>query len=116
MCIRLPLPVKAKLAMEVDKQQRSLNDLVREALGRHYNVKVQLSGRRSTAAVSPTKPVIVLRVPSELEEKVRCDAFARRSNLTHRVGEVLSTELGVAVEMGRPKRTVPFGGAPRRVS
>lgn len=69
----------------------------------------KIGGENMEAATAERKQVLI-RMPPALKQKIVDDAFARESNITAVVNEILAAYYGVEIEGGEPGRSVPFGG------
>jgi len=114
-CVKLPRSVKRALIRKAAQQRESLNDTAGRLLGRHYGIKFAGSGRPYSHSASIDALFVVLRLPWELAEAIRADAYQQRTNQTHQVVLALAEELGVRLKPKAPKRRVPYGGGVRRI-
>src|SRR5437762_6335424 len=94
--VRVPEPLKRRLAEEVVKTRRNLNDLAVGILAARFAVAFEGSGRPG----SPPKARgdLLLRMPPELKEKLQRRAHERRRNTNDLIVETLSERLGLTRE------------------
>jgi myo-inositol-1-phosphate synthase len=106
--VRVPEPLKRRLAEEVVKTRRNLNDLAVGILATRFAVPFQESGRPG----SPPKERgdLLLRMPPELKDKIRRRARERRRNTNELIVETLAERLGVT---GKEPMTSKNGRARR---
>src|ERR687898_1689416 len=98
--VRMPSPLKRRLAREVERSGASLNDLAVGALAERYDLAVTPSGRRSAAPGA--SGVVVLRMPDEL--KARLKAEASREGTT--INDVVVRALSARFDVGQRKDTM----------
>src|SRR3954469_7517064 len=70
--VRMPSPLKRRLAREVERGGAGLNDLAVGVLAERYGIAFSPSGRRSTAPGA--SGVVVLRMPDELKRQLQGEA------------------------------------------
>jgi myo-inositol-1-phosphate synthase len=87
----MPPRVKRRVAAEVSRRRRTMNDVVVGALAEHYGVGFRPSGRKGTSP-GPTG-VVVLRMPAELKRAIRDDAARRERPMNDVILETLSQRL-----------------------
>jgi myo-inositol-1-phosphate synthase len=91
--VRVPPALKRRLAYEVARGGKSMNDLAVGILGRRFGVEVGESGRRS---VPPgASGVVVLRMPDELKARIKADARSLDTTTNDVIVRTLSETLGV---------------------
>jgi myo-inositol-1-phosphate synthase len=91
--VRVPPGLKRRLAREVARGGKSMNDLAVGILGRRFGVEVEESGRRSTPP--GTSGVVVLRMPDELKHRLANEARSLDSTTNDVIVRTLSETLGV---------------------
>jgi hypothetical protein len=106
----MPVTLKAALSRAVDQSERSMNDLVVEALASHYGVGFTSSNRRPARRPIANKQEVIVRMPTALKERIRRDAFESRTNMTHTIVQILCSSRSVRLKTTSPTRTSPFGG------
>lgn len=113
LCVKFPRRIKQALMREAAARGESLNDAAGRLLGRHYRISFAGSGRPYRHSVSVDAVFVVLRLPWDLAEAIRADAYEQRTNQTHQVVLALAEALEVRLEDTAPKRRVPYGGGTR---
>jgi myo-inositol-1-phosphate synthase len=91
--VRVPPGLKRRLAREVARGGRSMNDLAVGILGSRFGVEVEASGRRS--APPGASGVVVLRMPGRLKERIGAEARSLDSTTNDLIVRTLSETLGV---------------------
>ncbi len=107
--VRVPPALKRRLAREVARGGRSMNDLAVGILGSHFGVEVEESGRRS--APPGASGVVVLRMPDRLKERVSAEARSLDTTTNDLIVRTLSETLGV--RSGKERMTPTNGNARR---
>jgi len=106
----MPPALKRRLAHEVVRRERTLNDVAVTILAARFDVPFAPSGRKGPAPGE--SGVVLLRVPPELKRRIQSAAFESGSNTSRVILEVLAGHLGVRLERAHGTR-VPFGGGRR---
>jgi myo-inositol-1-phosphate synthase len=91
--VRVPPALKRRLAREVARGGKSMNDLAVGILGSRFGVEVEESGRRS--APPGASGVVVLRMPDRLKERIGAEARSLDSTTNDLIVRILSDTLGV---------------------
>ncbi len=91
--VRVPPELKRRLAREVARGGKSMNDLAVGILGNRFGVEVAESGRRS--APPGSSGVLVLRMPDELKDRLSAEARSTASTTNDLIVRTLSETLGV---------------------
>jgi myo-inositol-1-phosphate synthase len=102
----MPAELKRRLANEVERSGRSLNDVAVEALSARFAVPFRPSGRAGKAPGSSGS--VLLRVPAELKDKLAARAAQRKRNVNDLIVETLAERLGkegMASTNGKPRRS-----------
>jgi myo-inositol-1-phosphate synthase len=92
--VRVPPALKRRLAREVARGGKSMNDLAVGILGSRFGVEVEASGRATSAGVGASG-VIVLRMPDRLKARLSAEAGALDSTTNDLIVRTLSETLGV---------------------
>jgi len=101
----MPRELKRRLAQEVARSGRSLNDVAVEVLAARFAVPFRPSGRHGR--VPGESGSVLLRVPPELKEKLASRAAQRKRNVNDLIVETLAERLGkdtMASTNGKPRR------------
>jgi myo-inositol-1-phosphate synthase len=104
--VRMPRELKRRLAQEVARSGRSLNDVAVEVLAARFAVPFRPSGRQGR--VPGESGSVLLRVPPELKEKLASRAAQRKRNVNDLIVETLAERLGkdtMASTNGKPRRS-----------
>src|SRR5215218_10000945 len=88
----MPAELKRRLAEEVQRSGRSLNDVAVEALSARFAVPFRPSGRAGKAPGEGGS--VLLRVPAELKDKLTARAAERKRNVNDLIIETLTQRLG----------------------
>jgi myo-inositol-1-phosphate synthase len=107
--VRVPPALKRRLAREVARGGKSMNDLAVGILGRRFGVEVQESGRRSTPPGA--SGVVVLRMPGALKDRLHAEARALDGTTNDVIVRTLSETLGVR---SRKEQMAATNGKARR--
>ena len=107
--VRVPPALKRRLAREVARGGKSMNDLAVGILGSHFGVEVAESGRASAGDVG-TSGVVVLRMPDRLKERLNAEARSLDSTTNDLIVRTLSERLGVR---SRKEEMAASNGTPR---
>src|SRR5215203_3259549 len=102
----MPRELKRRLAQEVARSGRSLNDVAVEVLAARFAVPFRPSGRQGR--VPGESGSVLLRVPPELKEKLASRAAQRKRNVNDLIVETLAERLGkdtMASTNGKPRRS-----------
>src|SRR3954447_738970 len=91
--VRMPSPLKRRLAREVERGGAGLNDLAVGVLAERYGIAFSPSGRRSTAPGA--SGVVVLRMPDELKRQLQGEASRDGTTITEVVVRALSERFDV---------------------
>jgi myo-inositol-1-phosphate synthase len=91
--VRVPPALKRRLAREVARDGKSMNDLAVGILGSRFGIEVVESGRRS--APPGSSGVVVLRMPDELKDRLSAEARSTDSTTNDLIVRTLSETLGV---------------------
>jgi myo-inositol-1-phosphate synthase len=94
--VRLPAPLKQRLADEVSRTGRSLNDIAVGMLAASVAVHFEPSGRAGSKPRGGNE--VLLRMPAELKQKLAIRAKERRRNTNELIVETLSERLGLGRE------------------
>jgi len=91
--VRVPAPLKRRLAEEVTQTRRNLNDVAVGILASRFAIPFEGSGRPG----SPPKESgdVLLRMPRELKDKLNRRARERRRNTNELIVETLAERLGL---------------------
>ncbi len=107
--VRLPEPLKKRLADEVSSGKGSLNDVAVGILAKRFGVPFERSGRAGSRPKATGD--VLLRMPHELKDKIGRRASERRRSTTDLIVETLSERLGLtrkdtmASSNGRARRS-----------
>jgi predicted HicB family RNase H-like nuclease len=102
--VRLPAPLKRRLADEVARTGRSLNDIAVGMLAASVAVHFEPSGRAGLKPGGGNE--VLLRMPAELKQKLALRAKERRRTRNELIVETLSERLG----LGREERMASTNG------
>jgi myo-inositol-1-phosphate synthase len=91
--VRLPDPLKERLADEVSSGKGSLNDVAVGILAKRFGVPFERSGRAGSRPKATGD--VLLRMPHELHAKIKRRASERRRSTTELIVETLSERLGL---------------------
>src|ERR687891_126521 len=89
--VRMPTALKSALAREVARRGSTLNDIAVQILADRFGVPFEPSGRKGS--VPGTSGDVLLRVPTELKERLQGAAEASASTTNRLVIDTLSEEL-----------------------
>ena len=92
--VRVPPALKRRLAREVARGGKSMNDLAVGILGSRFGVEVAESGRASSVDVG-TSGVVVLRMPDRLKDRLNAEARSLDSTTNDLIVRTLSEKLGL---------------------
>ena len=104
--VRMPSALKRRLAEEVERSGRSLNDVAVEILAARFAVPFVPSGRGGK--VPGEGGSVLLRMPAELKDKLASRAAQRKRNVNDLIVETLAERLGkelMASTNGKPRRS-----------
>jgi myo-inositol-1-phosphate synthase len=106
--VRMPVELKRRLADEVARTKRNLNDVAVEILASRFAVPFAGTGRPG----SPPKESgdVLLRMPPELKDKMTRRARERRRKTNDLIVETLAERLGG----GRKEKMATTNGKPRK--
>src|SRR5262245_38020027 len=90
--VRMPPALKRRLAEEVERSGRSLNDVAVEILAARYAVPFTPTGRGGKAPGEGGS--VLLRMPAELKDKLSARADQRHRTLNQTIVETLAERLG----------------------
>jgi myo-inositol-1-phosphate synthase len=96
--VRLPQPLKQRLADEAARTGRSLNDIAVGLLAASVAVHFEPSGRSGSKAHGGNE--VLLRMPAELKQRLALRAEERRRTRNELIVETLSERLGLGREEG----------------
>jgi predicted HicB family RNase H-like nuclease len=102
----MPAALKRRLAEEVERSGRSLNDVAVEILAARFAVPFAPSGRGGK--VPGEGRSVLLRMPAELKDKLASRAAQRKRNVNDLIVETLAERLGkelMASTNGKPRRS-----------
>src|ERR671926_697265 len=88
----MPRELKQRLADEAARRGGNLNDVAVGLLASRFAVPFEPTGRAGT--VSGEGGTVLLRMPSELKQKLSARAVERKRNLNDLIVETLSKRLG----------------------
>jgi myo-inositol-1-phosphate synthase len=108
--VRVPPSLKRRLAREVARGGKSMNDLAVGILGSRFGVEVAESGRRATPAGVGASGVVVLRMPDRLKERLQTEARSTDSTTNDLIVRTLSETLGLR---SRKEAMAATDGTPR---
>jgi myo-inositol-1-phosphate synthase len=91
--VRMPGPLKARLAQEAEARGTSLNDVAVGALAARFGVPFRASGRKGAAPRGGGD--VLLRMPFALKEKLHKRAAQKKRHVNEFIVETLSDELGL---------------------
>jgi myo-inositol-1-phosphate synthase len=89
--VRMPPGLKSRLAREVVRRGRTMNDVVVGALAERFGVSFRESGRKGSPP--GLTGVVVLRMPGELKQAIRADAALRNQTMNELIVEALAERL-----------------------
>lgn len=95
--IRVGPRLKGKIAKRVEREQRSMNDVVVSILAEHYGEEFTPVGRTVKKPVGPT-PELQLKMPGPLFAAITFDADAHGDSIRNRIVWVLSEHFKVPYE------------------
>src|SRR6184192_3970723 len=90
--VRMPADLKRRLADEVSRSGRSLNDVAVGILASRFAVSFEPSGRPGRPP--GTGGSVLLRMPAELKDRLTARATQRKRNVNDLIVETLSERLG----------------------
>jgi myo-inositol-1-phosphate synthase len=93
--VRVPPALKRRLAREVARGGKSMNDLAVGILGSRFGVEVAQSGRRPTSSGVGASGVVVLRMPDRLKDRLQAEARSTDSTTNDLIVRTLSETLGL---------------------
>jgi myo-inositol-1-phosphate synthase len=99
MLVRLPQRLKRRLAREVGRRGRTLNDVAVALLAARFGVAFQPSGRRRSG-VPGDSPRVLLRVPPALRERIHAEARERAAS----INAVVVAALAEGLDQSTPPR------------
>jgi myo-inositol-1-phosphate synthase len=110
--VRMPDELKERLAAEVARTGRSLNDIAVGILASRFAVPFEPSGRKG----SPPKGTgdVLLRMPAALKEKLQTRSAERGRGVNDLIVEILAERLGIAGPSRRKERMASRNGSPPR--
>ena len=94
--VRMPSPLKRRLAREVARRESTLNDVAVEILATRFDVRFEPSGRRGSAPSA--SPAVLLRLPPELKRRLQATARERATSVNSVIVESLSERLDARKE------------------
>ena len=94
--VRMPTALKRRLATEIVRRRRTMNDVAVGALAERFGVEFRESGRRGSPP--GLTGVVVLRMPSELRVAIREHAARQETTMNDVIVEALSAQLGAGKE------------------
>jgi myo-inositol-1-phosphate synthase len=111
--VRMPTPLKRRLAREVARRESTLNDVAVDILAADFGVDFTPSGRRGP--VPGDTGVVLLRVPPELKRQLDAAARERRSSTNKVIVASLSERLDVSTQRkeAMPRRNGSQNGKAR---
>jgi hypothetical protein len=107
--IRMPPKLKQAIVREVEARDVNMNHLITQALADYY-LEPYDPYERPSRVPAENKLTVVVRVPYQLNERIRNDAFEKRSNKSDIVMRILVEAFNVDVDIPPPHRTAPIGG------
>jgi len=90
--VRMPTALKRRLATEIVRRRRTMNDIAVSALAERFGVAFRESGRKGSPP--GLTGVVVLRMPAELKRAIRIGANRSGHTMNDVIIEVLSERLG----------------------
>ncbi len=108
--VRVPPALKRRLAREVARGGKSMNDLAVGILGPRFGVEVEASGRRAAPSGVGASGVVVLRMPDRLKDRLNAEARSLDSTTNDLIVRTLSDTLGVK---SRKEEMAATNGTPR---
>ncbi len=90
----MPAPLKEALVRETARRGSNVNDVAAGILAEEFGVDYVPSGRRRKV-LAGSSPVLLLRVPQELKDKIHAEASRRGSNANDVILAALADGLGV---------------------
>jgi myo-inositol-1-phosphate synthase len=108
----MPSELKERLATEVSRAGRSLNDIAVGILADRFAVPFEPSGRRGSAPKG--KGDVLLRMPAALKDKLQTRAAERGRRTNDLIVEILAERLGVAGPSRGKERMSSSNGSPPR--
>jgi myo-inositol-1-phosphate synthase len=108
----MPSELKERLAAEVSRAGRSLNDIAVGILADRFAVPFEPSGRRGSAPKG--KGDVLLRMPAALKDKLQTRAAERGRRTNDLIVEILAERLGVAGPSRGKERMSSSNGSPPR--
>ncbi len=100
--MRMPPPLKRRVAHEVERRASGMNDVLLSILAERFGVPFAPSGRRGTAPGDGG--VVLLRMPAELKQRVQRAAVERGENVNRVVVAELADHLGVRLDPPRSQQ------------
>jgi myo-inositol-1-phosphate synthase len=110
--VRMPGELKERLAAEVSKAGRGLNDIAVGILADRFAVPFEPSGRKGTPPKG--RGDVLLRMPRTLKDKLQTRAAERGRRTNDLIVEILAERLGVAGSASRKERMTSTNGSPPR--
>jgi myo-inositol-1-phosphate synthase len=112
--VRMPRPLKRRLAREVARRESTLNDVAVDLLATEFGVEFTPSGRRG--AVPGDTGAVLLRVPPELKRQLDAAARERGSSTNRVIVGSLSERLDLSPSRkeAMPRRNGSTNGKARR--
>jgi myo-inositol-1-phosphate synthase len=110
--VRMPTALKRRLATEIVRGRRTMNDVAVGALAERFGVEFRQSGRRGSPP--GLTGVVVLRMPSELRDAIREHAARQEKTMNDVIVEALSARLGTGKDTMASKNGSQNGGSRSR--
>jgi myo-inositol-1-phosphate synthase len=108
----MPGELKGRLAAEVSRTGRGLNDIAVGILADRFAVPFEPSGRKGTPPKG--RGDVLLRMPSALKDKLQTRAVERGRRTNDLIVEILAERLGVAGSGSRKERMTSTNGSSSR--
>jgi myo-inositol-1-phosphate synthase len=108
----MPDELKERLAAEVTRAGRSLNDIAVGILADRFAVPFEPSGRKGSPPKA--KGDVLLRMPAALKEKLQTRGAERGGGMNDLIVEILAERLGAAVPTRRKERMPSRNGSSPR--
>jgi myo-inositol-1-phosphate synthase len=108
----MPIALKRRLATEIVRSGRTMNDVAVGALAERFGVEFRESGRRGSPP--GLTGVVVLRMPSELRGAIREQAARQEKTMNDVIVEALFARLGTGKDTMASKNGSQNGGSRSR--
>src|ERR687897_403569 len=99
----MPAPLKGALVRETARRESNVNDVAAGILADEFDIPYTPSGRRRKV-LAGASPVLLLRVPQELNYEIHAEASRRDSNANDVILAALADGLGVPAQSNRKRK------------